>query len=312
MVSGLSPEHGAGRIEEQRDFAVRPHRRARRPGRPRRPKNADAELARQRLINRLDRWVDQRKHVTNLRKTLVYERVNDEAKYDPLMMSPENARAAMGDPGRAAVRRRQLHARGPAGDQPARQPDRRAARLHGAARAHRSGSSGRRAHREPAALDYIYDETQAVNPLGDAEQAQAKQAKHNRAKVGSGRPVQPALYLRPRRDHGSPPVHDHADRARRLGSDLASPRRRAAADPRATAARGGPAVPALAPDASSAPTPGSRSGSASRPRATTSACPPACSRSGCAAPAATCSACSPSSAIPTPTRSAPTWPASST
>ena len=37
-------------------------------------------------------------------------------------------------------------------------------------------------------LDYIYDETQAVNPLGDAEQAQAKQAKHNRAKVGSGRP----------------------------------------------------------------------------------------------------------------------------
>jgi len=37
-------------------------------------------------------------------------------------------------------------------------------------------------------LDYIYDETQAVNPLGDAEQAQAKQAKRNRAKVGSGRP----------------------------------------------------------------------------------------------------------------------------
>ncbi|HEY5400559.1 MAG TPA: hypothetical protein VIL16_34745, partial [Trebonia sp.] len=37
-------------------------------------------------------------------------------------------------------------------------------------------------------LDYIYDETQALNPLGDAEQAQAKQAKHNRAKVGSGRP----------------------------------------------------------------------------------------------------------------------------
>jgi hypothetical protein len=37
-------------------------------------------------------------------------------------------------------------------------------------------------------LPYIYDETQAVNPLGDVEEVQSKQAKHNRAKVGSGRP----------------------------------------------------------------------------------------------------------------------------
>lgn len=48
------------------------------------------------------------------------------------------------------------------------------------------------------------------------------------------------------------------------------------------------------------------------PRATTSACQRASSRSGCAARAATCWACSPSSPTPTLTRSAPTWPASST
>ena len=96
VVSGLSPEHGAGRIEEQRDFAVRLiDALVARAGRA--AEESDAELARQRLINRLDRWIDQRKHVTNLRKTLVYERVNDEAKFQPLMMSPENARASMGD-----------------------------------------------------------------------------------------------------------------------------------------------------------------------------------------------------------------------
>ena len=66
----------------------------------------------------------------------------------------------------------------------------------------------------------------------------AKAAKHNRAKVGSGRPSGAAVHLRPRGDHGPSPVHDHADRARRLGPDLASPRRRPAADPRAPAARG--------------------------------------------------------------------------
>ena len=67
MASGLSPEHGASRIEEQRDFAVRLiDALVARAGRA--ADETDAELARQRLINRLDRWVDQRKHVTNLRK----------------------------------------------------------------------------------------------------------------------------------------------------------------------------------------------------------------------------------------------------
>jgi len=91
VPSGLSPEHNAGRIEEQRDFVSRliEHlvRRALSAG-----DETSAGLAKLRLFNRLDQWVDQRKHVANLRKTLVYERVTDEGRYDPLMMSPENAR----------------------------------------------------------------------------------------------------------------------------------------------------------------------------------------------------------------------------
>jgi hypothetical protein len=36
--------------------------------------------------------------------------------------------------------------------------------------------------------EYVYNEARAVDPLGDAEREQAKNAKHNRAKVGSSRP----------------------------------------------------------------------------------------------------------------------------
>ena len=55
-------------------------------------------------------------------KTLVYERTGEGDKYLPLIISPENAKASVGGSMRGAVRRRQLDARGAAGDQPARQP----------------------------------------------------------------------------------------------------------------------------------------------------------------------------------------------
>jgi hypothetical protein len=98
VATGLSPEHGASRIDEQRDFAARLiDALVTRVGRA--AEESDADNARQHLINRLDRWVDQRERVTNLRKTLVYERVTDESKFDSLMMSPENARAVAGDLG---------------------------------------------------------------------------------------------------------------------------------------------------------------------------------------------------------------------
>ncbi len=97
VPDGLSPEHNAGRIGQQRDFVVKViDALVRRVGRA--AEEPDAELARLRLLNRLDQWSARHKHLADLRKTLVYERVTDDTKYDALMMSAENARAG-GAPG---------------------------------------------------------------------------------------------------------------------------------------------------------------------------------------------------------------------
>jgi hypothetical protein len=92
VPDGLSPERSAGRIESQRDLVLNVIdglvQRARRAA------DEDAAgRARQRLLNRLDQWTARRKYLADLHKTLVYERVTDDAKYDALMMSAENARA---------------------------------------------------------------------------------------------------------------------------------------------------------------------------------------------------------------------------
>ncbi|GLX98732.1 DISARM system helicase DrmA [Herbidospora sp. NBRC 101105] len=90
--SGLSPEDGAGRIENQRDFVLGLIDdlvgRVQLAG-----GEESAELARQRLVNRIDQWVNRRKYLADLRKVLVYERVFDDAQYGPLMISAENARS---------------------------------------------------------------------------------------------------------------------------------------------------------------------------------------------------------------------------
>jgi hypothetical protein len=95
VPDGLSPERNAGRIEEQQDFVVRLInalvRRAQRAS-----DEDSADRARQRLLNRLDHWVARRKHLADLRKTLVYERVTDDTRFDALMTSAENARAGSG------------------------------------------------------------------------------------------------------------------------------------------------------------------------------------------------------------------------
>ena len=115
-------------------------------------------------------------------KTLVYERSPTRRQVRPLIMSAENARAAVGGSDAAAVRGRQLHARSATGDQPAGQPHHGNLFVHRSRPARRGGSSRcrggvavtRDAARRPGALD----------PLGDAE-AENGIAKHNRAKVGS-------------------------------------------------------------------------------------------------------------------------------
>ncbi|QBI56147.1 DISARM system helicase DrmA [Streptomonospora litoralis] len=97
--AGLSPEDGAGRIETEREFAAElidtlVHRIAR--AAPADRAEHTAQRARQRLHNRLDQWIKRRGDLAGLRKTLVYERLPDESRYGPLMISAENARAAAG------------------------------------------------------------------------------------------------------------------------------------------------------------------------------------------------------------------------
>ncbi|WP_160049929.1 DISARM system helicase DrmA [Nocardiopsis sp. FR4] len=89
---GLSPERGAGRIEEERDFAEGLIDKL--VQRVKRASNDDpADRARRRLHNRLDQWEKRCRYLASQNKGLVYERVPDKAHFDPLMISAENARA---------------------------------------------------------------------------------------------------------------------------------------------------------------------------------------------------------------------------
>jgi hypothetical protein len=90
--TGLSPERGAGRIEDCWTFAADlvdalVARVALASG------EDAATRARQRLQNRLGQWVKRRGYLAKLSKALVYEWVSDDAHFGPLMNSAENARA---------------------------------------------------------------------------------------------------------------------------------------------------------------------------------------------------------------------------
>jgi hypothetical protein len=88
---GLSPEQEAGRIDAERDPVVALIDTL--VDRVRRAADEDsADRARQRLHNRLDQWSKRRTYLKNLSKSLVYERVQDEAHHGPLMISAESAR----------------------------------------------------------------------------------------------------------------------------------------------------------------------------------------------------------------------------
>ncbi|MEU0100690.1 DISARM system helicase DrmA [Streptomyces sp. NPDC006267] len=91
---GLSPEDGAAHIEAEQHFAGELIealvRRIARAG-----DEDAADRARLRLENRLDQWGKRRKHLMELRKSLVYEKVLDDSRHDALMMSAENAKAGI-------------------------------------------------------------------------------------------------------------------------------------------------------------------------------------------------------------------------
>ncbi|MEY9935413.1 hypothetical protein ABH926_010095 [Catenulispora sp. GP43] len=92
---GLSPEAGAAKIGSERDFAVSLIDTL--TERVLRASNeVAARSARNRLSNRLDQWEKRRAHLADRRKSLVYERVTDDTRFDALMMSAENARSRSG------------------------------------------------------------------------------------------------------------------------------------------------------------------------------------------------------------------------
>jgi hypothetical protein len=95
VPGGLSPERAAGRVADQHDFVSALIDRL--VTRVTVASDEDcAERARQRLVNALDQWSGQRKHLAEFRKSLVYEKVTDDTRYGALMMSAENAKAGTG------------------------------------------------------------------------------------------------------------------------------------------------------------------------------------------------------------------------
>lgn len=101
LADGLSPERNAGRIKDQRDAVERMCDRLKKRIEAAALLDAPAKQASDLLVNRLDRWVERAKRAAEMSKTLVYERTGEDDKYLPLIMSPENARAAVGDSSQA-------------------------------------------------------------------------------------------------------------------------------------------------------------------------------------------------------------------
>lgn len=95
QAQGLSPESGAGRIAAQRDAVIglieEIIERVRLAS-----GDDEATIVARQLKNRLDQWEKRRDYVIQQRKTLVYDRVTDEARQGPLLISPENARSFAG------------------------------------------------------------------------------------------------------------------------------------------------------------------------------------------------------------------------
>jgi hypothetical protein len=91
-AQGLSAEANAGRIDDQRGFAVELIDAL--VNRVLSASDEDsANRARERLFNRLHQWDKRRMHLADLRKSLVYEKIADDSRQDTLMMSAENAKS---------------------------------------------------------------------------------------------------------------------------------------------------------------------------------------------------------------------------
>jgi len=93
---GLSPERSAGKIKDQRPAVEALVERLKVRVSAAAKDDHATKLASDLLVNRIDRWSERAKRATEMSKTLVYERTGEGDKYLPLIISPENATAAVG------------------------------------------------------------------------------------------------------------------------------------------------------------------------------------------------------------------------
>ncbi len=93
---GLSPEREAWRIKDQRLALVALTERLKTRIAAAAQSDDATKLASDLLVNRIDRWSERAKRASEMSMTLVYERTGDSNKYLPLIISPENAKAAVG------------------------------------------------------------------------------------------------------------------------------------------------------------------------------------------------------------------------
>lgn len=95
-AEGLSPERDAGRIKDQRPAVEALAERLMARIAAAAQSDDATKRASDLLVNRIDRWSERAKRAAEMSKTLVYERTGEGDKYLPLIISPENAKAAVG------------------------------------------------------------------------------------------------------------------------------------------------------------------------------------------------------------------------
>ncbi|MFC5379324.1 DISARM system helicase DrmA [Aquipuribacter nitratireducens] len=93
-ADGLSAERGAGRIQGEYDQVKELVDAL--VARATLSSPTTTQTTRQRLLNRLDQWVNRRKALSQQQLTLVYERQAGDGKHEALLISPDNARAVAG------------------------------------------------------------------------------------------------------------------------------------------------------------------------------------------------------------------------
>lgn len=96
VTDGLSAEREAWRIRDQRTAVEAIAEKLKKRIAAAALDDAATKRANDLLVNRLDRWAERAKRAADMHKTLVYERTGEGGKYLPLIISPENAKAAVG------------------------------------------------------------------------------------------------------------------------------------------------------------------------------------------------------------------------